>query len=113
MVRFMIEKLNVKRICAADSFQYLDDSVYYCKEYNSYSNDDYHPLCHSCAYLFSCPYSSAKAKTRYKNTLCMKYVHYNSFDKNLMYLKYNNDNSRRRYTLMTCGIPYKYDKTLY
>lgn len=110
----MIEKLNVKRICAVESYKYISDSVYYSKPNNTLiSYDDYHPLCHACAYLFSCPYSSAKTNYRYgKETLCMKYVHYNSFNYNLVYLKYNNDNSRRRYTLMTCGIPYEYDKTL-
>lgn len=110
----MTEKLNMKRICAVDSYRFLDGSVYYSKSYDTYSYNDYHPCCCTCTYLFDCPYNGARSKSRHdKDTLCMKYVHYNYFNKDLVYLKYHNDNSRRRYVLMSAGIPYEYDKTLF
>lgn len=110
----MTEKLNVKRINSVESYKYLGNDVYYCKQYPVYTNAEYHPSCCTCTHLFNCPYNEAKASSKYaKDTLCMKYVYYNTFNPDLVYMKYNNDNSRRRYTLMTCGIPYEYDKTLY
>lgn len=110
----MIEKLNAKKIYSVESYKYLGDDLYYSRQYPVYTNSDYHPSCCTCIHLFNCPYNEAKSNSRYgKETLCMNYVYYNSFNTDIVYLKYSNDNSRRRYTLMSCGIPYKYDKTLY
>lgn len=110
----MTEKLNVKMIYGIDSYMYLSDPLYYSKIHNiNYSSNDYHPECCTCTHLFSCPYSCARNNNKYaKDTQCMRYVFYNSFDLNLVYVKHHNDNSRRKYVLMVSGIPYKYDERL-
>lgn len=110
----MTEKLNVKMISGIDSYKYLGNPLYYSKFQNVYSTNDYHPSCCVCTYLFDCPYSDAQNESKYtKDTLCMEYVYYNSFNLKPVYVKYHNDNSRRKYVLMISGIPYKYDETLY
>lgn len=111
----MTEKLNVKMIYGIDSWKYLGNPLYYNKIHNvTYSSsNDYHPECCTCAYLFNCPYNCSRDKSKYaKDTQCMRYVFYNSFNLNLVYVKYHNDNSRRKYVLMVSGIPYKYDERL-
>lgn len=62
---------------------------------------------------FNCPYSTARNKSKYaKDTQCMRYVFYNSFNLKPVYVRYHNDNSRRKYVLMISGIPYHYDDRL-
>lgn len=109
----MTDKLNMKKVCAVDSYKYLGQSVYYSKPYENYSLEGYHPCCCNCKNMFTCPYIEALPKSKHaKDTLCMKYLFDNSAHNDLVYMKYHNDNSRRRFVLMSCGIPYEYDSTL-
>lgn len=107
----MTEKLTIRKIYGVENYKLQSSSVYYTRRYPKNNDREYHPSCYLCAYYMECPYTTAWLDDNCdSDTLCMKYVYYLRYTHDLMYLKYDDETSRRRYVLMLSGIPYKYDQ---